>query len=93
MHHKSTDHDQNALGTFLQRVMHDDQIVETTLDEYDHCLDVLPPRWMSGSIFAFAEGATPFRLFWRIGRRYFSRQLSDPETHTFCRVSGASFIE
>jgi hypothetical protein len=83
----------NELGNFLRRVTNDDLVVEVALDEYDYFLDVLPPRWMSGSLFAFAEGITAFRLFWRIKQRYFARQLSFEETQEFCRLSEARLVE
>lgn len=78
---------------FVSQVTRDEKVVETTCDEFEWFLDVLPPRWMSGSYFAFAEGATPFRLFWRKTGRYFARQLSAEETDTFCRLGGIPFLE
>lgn len=44
-------------------------------------LEVLPPRWMSGNAFAFAEGYDRFRLFWQRGDEYFVRQLSATTFH------------
>lgn len=93
MKQKHNDLEPNELRNFLSRVMNDDLVVEVTLDDYDHYLDVLPPRWMSGSLFAFAEGITAFRLFWRIKQRYFARQLSFNETQEFCRLSEARLVE
>ncbi len=53
-------------------------------------LDVLPPRWMRGDAFVFAEGYDRFRLFWRRGEEHFVRQLSEEETVRFCKLSGAN---
>src|SRR5215468_945545 len=62
------------------------QIVSLTEDDWNYWLEVLPPRWMSGSHFCFAEGEEPFRLFWQTsGARFFVRQLTWDETRTFCR--------
>lgn len=44
---------------------------------------------MSGSLFAFAEGAEALRLFWQDHRDcYCARQLTWEETRTFCRLAG-----
>ncbi len=53
-------------------------------------LEVLPPRWMNGNAFAFAEGFDRFRLFWKHRGQFFARQLSEMETDRFCQLSGAS---
>ena len=53
-------------------------------------LEVLPPRWMNGSAFAFAEGWDCFRLFWKPRNEFFVRQLSEAETDLFCQLSGTS---
>ena len=49
----------------IRRVSATGTIAEITEDQYDYWLEVLPPHWMRGSQFCFAEGAEPFRLFWR----------------------------
>ena len=51
-------------------------------------LECLPPRWQSGGVFAFAEGAEPIRLFARDGQRYLVRQLTWEETQSFCALAG-----
>ncbi|MBX3412581.1 MAG: DUF1419 domain-containing protein [Pirellulales bacterium] len=66
------------------------RIVEVSAETYDYFLDVLPPRYMRGSLFAFCEGYDRFLLFWKAGGKYLARQLSDDETKSFCRVTGAS---
>jgi len=50
-------------------------------------LEVLPPKYQRGSLFAFAEGAEALRLFWRKGDRYFCRQLTWDETASFCHLA------
>ena len=65
--------------------------LEVDEEQFDYWLDVLPPHYQRGYLFAFAEGAEPFRLFWRErGGRYFARQLTWDETRKFCSLSGAS---
>ena len=61
-------------------------------ETYWYFLEVLPPRWMNGSAFAFAEGQDPLSLFWQRGRddatEYFTRRLTDDEIARFCRYVG-----
>lgn len=60
-------------------------IMSLNEDDWMYWLEVLPPRWMSGSHFCFAAGEEPFRLFWttRDGQ-FLCRQLSIEETLKFC---------
>ena len=60
------------------------EIDETKYFEY---LDLLPPRYMDGDLFAFGEGAGNFILFWVEAGRYFAHQLSVEDTQTFCRLT------
>ena len=54
---------------------------------YWYFLEVLPPKHMRCSMFAFAEGAEAIRLFWRKDQKHFCQQLTDDETQTFCRLA------
>ena len=63
-------------------------LCEVTEDTYDYFLDVLPPRWMGREGFAFGEGMDYVRLFWKSAEKYFSRQLTQEENATFCRLAG-----
>lgn len=65
-------------------------ICEVSEETYFDFLELLPPRWMYGGVFAFAEGAGPFRLFWRRKGRFFVRELTTEETRRFCQLSGTS---
>ena len=73
----------------MQRISVPARIAEVDEETYEWFLECLPPRWMNGSSFAFAEGAEAFRLFWRRrpDGRFFVRQLTWPETVTFCRLA------
>ena len=53
-------------------------------------LELLPPRWMHGSMFTFGEGCGPFRLFWQTDGRFFGRELTDEETGLFCLLTGTA---
>ncbi len=64
--------------------------VEIDESKYFEYLDLLPPRYMNGNLFAFGEGAGNFTLFWVEARRYFALQLSANDTETFCRLSRVS---
>ena len=64
------------------------ETIAITEEGYCEKLELLPPRWMNGSYFAFGEGAGQFTLFWQRGGQYFARHLSQAETDRFCRRSG-----
>ena len=66
--------------------------VACAIDEetYWYFLEVLPPKYQRGSLFAFAEGAEAFRIFWQTGDAYFCRQLTWDETTDFCRLARIS---
>ena len=74
----------------VRRISAEGQVAEVSREQYDYWLEVLPPHWLSGSDFCFAEGAEAFRLFWRDRPtdRYFARQLSWDETVLFCELAG-----
>jgi len=61
--------------------------VEVDESTYYDYLDLLPPRYMSGSLFAFGEGSGNFALFWMQDKKYFVHQLSLDDTETFCRLT------
>lgn len=69
------------------------RIHRITAETFDYFLEVLPPRWMRGNYFAFAEGQDPLQLFWS-GRaanqseEHFTRRLTNDEIVRFCRLSG-----
>jgi hypothetical protein len=60
---------------------------EVTEEQYFYWLEILPPRWMRGSHFCFAEGEAPFCLFWhdREARRYFPGSLAAGRRFTSAR--------
>ena len=53
----------------INRISVPGRINEVTEDTYWYFLEVLPPKHMRCSMFAFAEGAEPIRLFWRKDHR------------------------
>ena len=75
----------------IDRISIPGKIADIDGETYDYFLEVLPPKFMSGSLFAFAEGAEPLRLFWRSDNRHFCRQLTWEETKEFCRLAGVTF--
>lgn len=72
----------------IRRISVPGRIAEIDKETYWHFLEVLPPRFLEGDLFAFAEGMAPLLLFWRRGRRCLCRQLSWGETRKFCRCVG-----
>ena len=59
-------------------------VCEISVETYFDFLELLPPRWMLGSVFMFGEGTGPFRLFWRRSACCFARELTADETRQFC---------
>jgi hypothetical protein len=71
----------------IQRISVPGRINEITEDVYWYFLEVLPPRLFNGNRFCFAEGDEPLRLFWRRGRHYFCRQLTQQESDYVSELS------
>ena len=59
-------------------------------ETFFYFLEVLPPKFQQGSLFAFAEGAESLRVFWRKGDAHFCRPLTWDETQEFCRLARIS---
>lgn len=62
-------------------------------ETYFWFLEVLPPRFMAGSYFGFAEGAEPIRLFWKRNGRYYVRSLDWTQTKNLCRLANTPVYE
>ena len=60
-------------------------VCEVDEETYFYYLEALPPQFMSGGAFGFAEGAEPYLLFWCLAARYFVRQLTWDETVLLAR--------
>jgi hypothetical protein len=71
----------------LKRISVEGRIAEVDEETYWHFLEVLPPRYVDERFFCFAEGMEPLRLFWREGRRYFTRQLNWQQTYRLCDLA------
>jgi hypothetical protein len=78
-----------AWADMIRRIHVAGQIHRVTEETYYYFLEVLPPKWMNGRAFAFAEGQDPLQLYWFRGRdpdyEYFTRQLTDEQIDRFCR--------
>ena len=74
----------------ITRISSHDQIAAIDGKTYWYFLEVLPPKYQRGGLFAFAEGAEALRLFWQKGDRHFCRQLTWDETTIFCRLARIS---
>lgn len=74
-----------AWAPMIERITTPGAIQEIAEETWDYFLDVLPPHWMARGAFTFAEGAEPWRLFWRRNGRFFCRQLTWDETRCFIR--------
>ncbi len=75
-------------SALIERISVPATVAEIDEETYWYFLEVLPPKYMRGHLFAFAEGAEALRLFWQKGQCYFCRQLTNDETTTFCRLAG-----
>jgi hypothetical protein len=74
----------------IARISLPGQIAAIDEETFWYFLEVLPPKYQRGGLFAFAEGAEALRLFWQKGDRYFCRQLTWDETTIFCRLARIS---
>ena len=87
---RPADEDSEAL---IARIAHAEpgQIYVVDEETYFYYLEVLPPRFMSGGLFGFAEGSGTLLLFWRPSQDvYHARPLDDAETDTFYRLAKIS---
>ena len=73
--------------TTIERLSVPGRINEISGDIYFEFLDLLPPKLLRGSFFAFAEGQEPLRVFLRHDKRYLSRQLTQEETDKLCELT------
>jgi Protein of unknown function (DUF1419) len=65
-------------------------IAEIDEETYWYFLEVLPPKYMNGGLFAFAEGAEALKIFWSRDGKFFVRPLTWDETQEFCRLARIS---
>ena len=72
----------------IKRISVQGRISEIDKRTYWHFLEVLPPRYLSGDLFAFAEGMESLLVFWMRGSKYYCRHLSWKETRKFCQSAG-----
>ena len=77
-------------AALIARISMPGQIAAIDAETFWYFLEVLPPKYQRGNLFAFAEGAEALRLFWQKGDRYFCRQLTWDETTGFCRLARIS---
>ena len=82
--------DNEEWKAMIQRISVPATIAAIDEETFWYFLEVLPPKFQRGNLFAFAEGAEEFRLFWRTGERHFCRQLTYDETQEFCRLARIS---
>jgi hypothetical protein len=80
--------DNESWQAMLERIASASGPCEIDEETYFWFLEVLPPRFMQGSCFCFAEGIEPFRLFWRRNGRHFVRSLDWQQTRILCRLAG-----
>lgn len=95
--------DRTAQAQLLRELMNNHAGIAASLDEakakpgtvaevdeetYFYFLEVLPPHFLAGPVFGFAEGFTPYTLFWQSGSRYFARQLTRDETDRLAQLTG-----
>ena len=74
----------------IARISIPGRIAATDEETYWYFLEVLPPKYQRGNLFAFAEGAEALRIFWQKADAYFCRQLTWDETTDFCRLARIS---
>ena len=77
-------------SALINRISIPGKIAVIDEETYWYFLEVLPPKYQRGSLFAFAEGAEALRIFWQKNDAYFCRQLTWDETTEFCRLARIS---
>src|SRR3989442_1237047 len=80
--------DRETWDGLIARIHVTAKIAEIDEETFDWFLECLPPRYLTGGLFAFAEGAEALKLFWKKGGRFFVRPLTWDETKTFCKAAG-----
>lgn len=68
----------------LIKAMESGEQFECDKGVYCYFLEVLPPVFMRGSTFGFAEGAEPVTKFWQEGDRYFGQRTKQMNPYAFC---------
>lgn len=79
--------DNEEWKALIDRISVPGKIAEIDEETWWYFLEVLPPKFQRGNLFAFAEGAEALRLFWRNGERHFCRPLTWDETKQFCALA------
>jgi len=74
----------------IERIHRTDQVHTVTEETYYYFLEVLPPQWMSGPFFAFAEGQEELTIYFERNGEYFGRRLTHEQSMRFCETSGLS---
>ena len=72
----------------IQRLSVEGRIARITQETWYYFLEMLPPKLLRGSWFAFAEGQEPLKLFWRKQGHHYGRQLTWDETWRVCDATG-----
>ena len=54
---------------------------------YHERLDLLPPRYMDGNLFACGEGAGSFSIFWQQNAKFYVHHLTQADTDEFCMLA------
>jgi hypothetical protein len=67
--------------------------VEVDEETYLEYLEMLPPRFIDGDLFAFGEGSGSFTLFFMEHGRYFAHHLSIADTELFSELAGVSLLQ
>ena len=65
-----------------------DTTVEIKEQTYYEYLDLLPPRYMDGNMFAYGEGFGAFSIFWSQAGKFYVHHLSLADTEVFCECAG-----
>ena len=68
--------------------------VTCVVDEaiYDYFRRLGSPKARGDGWFVAGGGTGPFRLFWKLGPKFFGRELTDTEVRRFGELSGVSLI-
>ena len=72
----------------IKRMSNPHRVAEITEEIWHQFLEVLPPKLLRRSWFAFAEGQEPLRIFFQSGGKHYCRQLTESQSMRFCDLTG-----
>ena len=71
----------------------EDDILPIPPEVYIYRFELIPPRWMDHSSFAYGEGGNALHFLWQEGADCFALRMTDSETDEFYKLLGRKRFE